>query len=112
MTIQLREHFSKHIKAVEKSVDALEGPVASARKALSEKEEKSSHSETADLQRKRVTSPKSLSEDSERIDGRFPRFVWRQIPEPSRASRMISDTNRFSCGRWMRSPIQVMSQSH
>jgi D-sedoheptulose 7-phosphate isomerase len=34
MTIQLREHFSKHIEAVEKSIDALEGPVASARKAI------------------------------------------------------------------------------
>lgn len=34
MTIQLREHFSKHIEAVEKSVDVLEGPVASARKAI------------------------------------------------------------------------------
>lgn len=34
MTIQLREHFSRHIEAVEKSTDALEGPVASARKAI------------------------------------------------------------------------------
>ena len=36
MTIQLREHFSKHIEAVEKSIDALEGPVASARKAIAD----------------------------------------------------------------------------
>jgi len=36
MTIQLREHFSKHVDAVEKSIEALEAPTATASKAIVE----------------------------------------------------------------------------